>query len=79
MKPILVLAGNSRQYTQWSREFAPTLEALGVSPVYIYPKSFKYLGYSNCHFVLVGTVHEAGYPPEMFSYFDSHNVTVTSI
>lgn len=75
MSPLLVLAGNNKQFKQWLFENKAKLDMLLLDARYIYPKSINYHGYTNCRFLLIGTVNDAGYPDEMFSFFESHNIT----
>jgi len=75
MTPLLILAGNHQQYHKWYKASGKAAEGMGFNPVYVPSNTIKYLGYSNCHYMRVGTFYEAGYEVDMFKYFDYKNIT----
>lgn len=75
MKPLLVLAGTGKQAAIWIKESEDVIATLKLNPKFLSPKDINYHGFKDGYFILVGTVRDAGYPPEMFTYFDRHNIT----
>lgn len=74
MRPLLVLAGNQKQYLEWAREHREEMQARGLEPRYLPAKTLNHLGYSKCFYLEIGTTWEAGYPEDLYRYFRANGI-----
>lgn len=72
MTPLLVLAGNQKEYLIWARENREAMEARGLAPRYLPHNSLNHLGYSKCFYLEIGSFYPR--PNEMYRYFESHGI-----